>query len=271
MIPGLIPFFRLRSHYPYRSFKGFFRLLQHVFLRIFPRMSFPAMNIIPLVKDHYDLSSDNEFMVRYYVSRIDFERLWSARARNTKEDIEHFYQEHDKDIWRQAFLSKNAYNYKRKILRAMHTVMASIHSKDDAVLDYGCGAGVLVQYLTRKGMQHVDAADIPSKTIDFLHAEMKDILRKIITVDGTESFGKDEYQVIVSLDCLEHTLDPLVIIEKLLTALKPGGILMLSFPIETDFTLAHTREAQEQRPAVFQRIMELCDVIVPELVFRKRS
>ncbi len=117
----------------------------------------------------------------------------------------------------------------------------------------------------------MDAADIPSKTIDFLHAEMKDILRRIITVDGTESFGSNEYQVIVSLDCLEHTLDPLVIIEKLLTALKPGGVLMLSFPIETDFTLAHTREAQQQRPAVFQRVMDVCDVIVPELVFRKRS
>jgi 2-polyprenyl-3-methyl-5-hydroxy-6-metoxy-1,4-benzoquinol methylase len=221
--------------------------------------------------DEYDLSCDEEFRVRYYVSRIDFESLWDAAPRTNKAEIEHFYQEHDKDLWRQAYLSRDSYNYKRKILRAMHTVLASLTSLDDPVMDYGCGAGVLVHYLRKKGCTNVDAADIPSKTIDFLHAQMKQTLRRIITVDGQESFGTNEYQVIVSLDCLEHTLDPLMIIEKLLTALKPGGVLMLSFPIETDFTLAHTREAQEQRPAVFKRIMDVCDVLVPELVFRKRA
>ena len=264
-------FLALSKQYPYDSFGGWWRIMQHALLLLLPETLFPKMSIVPLMAKQYALDSEEEFRVRYYMSRIGFEDLWHAQPRDTKANIEHFYQEHDKDIWRQAYLSKFGSRYKRKILHAFQVFRRALPDKTSPILDYGCGAGVLVHYLVKKGFKNVDAADIPSQTLDFVRERMSPMLRRVTVVDGTESFGKDTYAGIASLDCLEHTIDPLHIAERLLEALQPGGILLLSFPKETDFTLAHTRQAQEQRDAVWQRVTQECDVLVPELIYRKNK
>ncbi len=272
-------FLKLAGQYPYGSLTpkggpfgaGKLRLLQYVLLFACPRYFFQKMSIVPLVKRAYKLSGDKEFLVRYYVSREGFTELWNTRPRKTQADVESFYAEHDKDIWRQAFLSRGEYNYKKKILRVYHLIAAEGLSSNDPILDYGGGAGVLVHYLASKGYRAVDIADIPSQTLDFVRAQMSSQLRHVIAVDGTEDFGVNRYAVITTLDCLEHTFEPLIIIKKLLTALRPGGLLVINFPQETDFSNAHIPEAQAQRDAVFAFINQQCTVITSELVYRKKS
>ena len=263
-------FRQIARQYPYNSIARKPLLLQFILLRFFPAQLLPAMSLEPLMKHAYTLSSHLEFLVRYYISRIGFEQLWSSRERSTQKDIEQFYQEHDKDIWRQAYLSSENYEYKKKILRAYHLIRAEGISHDTPILDYGGGAGVLVHYLAKRGYTKVDIVDVPSQTLDFVRKEMSGLLRHIIGADGTESFPPNEYGAIVTLDCLEHTLNPLSIARRLMATLRPGGLLVINFPIETDFSHAHTKEAQIERPAVFAFLRESCEEVIPEYVYRKR-
>lgn len=263
-------FLELAGQYPYGSLTGKLQLLQYLFLFASPRYFFQKMSIVPLVKREYKLASDEEFRARYYHSRAGFTELWNTKSRKTQADVESFYNEHDKDIWRQAYLSREAYNYKKKILRTYHIIAREHLSAADPILDYGGGAGVLVHYLASKGYRAVDIADIPSKTLDFVRRQMLE-LRNAITVDGSEDFGVDQYAVITTLDCLEHTFEPMKIATRLLKALKPGGLLVINFPKETDFSNAHIPEAQAQRDQVFAFIDQECEVIEPELVYRKKS
>ena len=163
MISTLVSSFRtLAGQYPYASLGEKPRLIQYLWLFACPRIAFPSMSIVPVVKRAYKLMSDEEFRVRYYASRIGFVELWNERPRSTQTDVEHFYREHDKDIWRQAYLSRGAYNYKKKILRTYHIICREHLPPDAPILDYGGGAGVLVHYLSKKGFRAVDIADIVS-------------------------------------------------------------------------------------------------------------
>ncbi|MDD5026148.1 MAG: class I SAM-dependent methyltransferase [Candidatus Peribacteraceae bacterium] len=260
----------LSRAFPYAGIRGKGRLLQLLFLYASPRKSFPRMSIVPLVRSVYNLPTDEAFFERYAVATQGFEELWQSKPRATKGDIEHFYQEHDKDIWRQAYLSCRQAEYKKKILKAYHALLAAGINRNASVLDYGGGAGVLVHYLAAKGFAAVDIADIPSQTLTFVHRTLSSSLRSIIAVDGNEDFGQQSYTAIVSLDCLEHTMEPLAIIKRLIAALRPGGLFVLNFPKETDFSTTHTRAAQVERDRVFAYLHEHCHCLCPFYAYRKR-
>lgn len=263
-------FWLLSNSYPYTSFTKKWWALEYVWLRLFPSIAFPRMSIEPYVRRAHGLGSYQQFLDRYHQSQVGFEELWNARPRETKEDIEHFYQETDADIWRQAYLSTEHYEYKKKILHVYHLVRANVQHKKDPILDYGGGAGVMVQYLAAKGYTSVDIADIPSAHLDFVRAQMSGVLRNVITATGEEQYPSEEYAAIITLDCLEHTLHPLSIVQRLLAALKSGGLLVINFPKEDDFTHAHLEQAQVERDQVFALLAEACDVLVPQSAYRKK-
>ena len=268
MIKKIKNLLQVSSRYPYQGLFGKSLLLDYLTLKLSPVFSFPKMNIIPLVKDYYNLKSNEEFDTGYRLSHEGFQELWQSKSRENKEAVESFYQEHDKDIWRQAWLSRYGYGYKKKILGTMHIVRRAV-PRNGRILDYGCGAGAVGGYIASKGYA-VDALDIPSKTLDFVRTEMGDRFKDIITA-GTRALKEKEYDLVITLDALEHTLDPLNIVKDILKSLKPSGLLYISFPKETDFSLSHTRKAQEERPKVFKYLSQTCEVLVSELIYRHRT
>lgn len=263
-INNLIKFLR---QYPYNTLSGKFLILDYLLLRLLSKASFPNMSIIPFVKKEYKLDSDEEFRSRYYFSRAGAEKLWNGCPRNDRTSIEHFYQEHDLDIWRQAQFSKYDYDCKKKTLHIFHVLKSSV-KKSDPILDFGCGAGVLFHYLYTRGFIAVDAADIPSQTLNFVLKYMPRFTRRIINLE-TEQLSKDYYAAIVAVDCLEHTTEPLQITKNLIESLGQGGLFIVKFPRETDFSWTHIKQAQEQRDATFDFIKKSCKTIVPEFVYRK--
>jgi len=261
--------FHLARAFPYAGIRGKWLFLEQIFLRVSPKATFPSMNIVPLVQKAYALKSDDEFTERYAKSMEGFDEIWCTSPRETKEQIEHFYTEHDRDIWRQAALSRDDYLYKKKLLWGLHVAKRAC-KKDDPILDYGCGAGTLTHLLMEKGFLDIHVADIPSQTLDFVKKELVPAPRRIMPVTDTLQLPQHHYACIYALDCLEHTLDPLAIAERLLAALKPGGMFMVQFPKEDDFSCSHTRRAQAERPQVFALLAEKCETIVEEFLYRKR-
>lgn len=253
--------------YPYNSFSGKFLALDFIILRLLPRAAFPNLSIVPIVKRAYGLDSDEEFKIRYYVSRVGALELWNSRPRNSQMLVEHFYQEHDMDIWRQAYYSKYNYDCKKKMLQTYHVLKKSV-KKGESILDFGCGSGILFHYLRLRGFTSVDAADIPSRALDFILRRMPQFTHRIINL-GSEMIPKDQYAAIVAIDCLEHTTEPLKIVQGLIESLRPCGILIIKFPIEDDFSYTHIQQAQAQRGATFDFLEKSCRTIVPEFVYRK--
>lgn len=101
-------------------------------------------------------------------------------------------------------------------------------------LDAGCGAGLLCEPLARLGAQ-VTGIDAAEENIAAArnHAE-----RQGLTIDyhatGIESLGMTAtFDLITSMEVVEHVSDPALFIQGLADALAPGGLLILSTPNRT--------------------------------------
>jgi len=260
---------KIANRFPYNDLRGKFLLFDYLVLRLFPRSAFPGLSIVNIVKHYYELDSEEEFRTRYYLSRVGFEDIWNSKPRDNKENIGNFYREHDKDIWRQSYFSKYNYSDKKRFLQTYHAISRIIPRKKP-ILDFGAGSGVLAHYLTKKGYDNVSVADIPSKTLDFISKEMSGYLKDIISLNDETKLKNNYYEGIVALDCLEHTTNPLEITQKLINALKPEGILFISFPKSYD-CYTHIHQAQKERPEVFEFLNNSCQVIVPEFIYKKTN
>jgi 2-polyprenyl-3-methyl-5-hydroxy-6-metoxy-1,4-benzoquinol methylase len=78
--------------------------------------------------------------------------------------------------------------------------------KTDAILDYGCGNGLFVQFLKRKGFTHTIGYDpyVP---------------------EFSELPSPALFDCIIANDVIEHVTDPRAIVQDCMNKLKPGGLL----------------------------------------------
>ena len=106
---------------------------------------------------------------------------------------------------------------------ANQTKFSDYISKDDVVLDFGCGGGFLLKGLNCKKRVGI---------------EINPSAAKIAKNNGVEIYKSaeevpDEYvNVIISNNALEHTLQPLDELKALYTKLKPGGKIIFVVPCE---------------------------------------
>jgi 2-polyprenyl-6-hydroxyphenyl methylase/3-demethylubiquinone-9 3-methyltransferase len=100
-------------------------------------------------------------------------------------------------------------------------------------LDIGCGAGLVAEPLARRGADvtaidaaaeniaaaraHADAMGLP---IDYRHG-------------GVEGLDEPRYDLIVSLEVIEHVTDKALFLTAIARLLKPDGLLILSTPNRT--------------------------------------
>lgn len=103
-------------------------------------------------------------------------------------------------------------------------------------LDMGCGAGLLAEPLARLGaaVTAVDAAPeniaaarhhaaAMGLTIDYRHGD-------------TGAVKGEAFDLVTSLEVIEHVADPRAFVAGLAAALAPGGLLILSTPNRTHFS-----------------------------------
>jgi 2-polyprenyl-6-hydroxyphenyl methylase/3-demethylubiquinone-9 3-methyltransferase len=100
-------------------------------------------------------------------------------------------------------------------------------------LDVGCGAGLLSEPLARLGAEVVglDAA-AENVAVARLHAKGQGL-----AIDyrhgGIETLAGETFDLIVSMEVIEHVADPAAFVAGIARALAPGGLVVLSTPNRT--------------------------------------
>jgi 2-polyprenyl-6-hydroxyphenyl methylase / 3-demethylubiquinone-9 3-methyltransferase len=98
--------------------------------------------------------------------------------------------------------------------------------------DVGCGAGLLAEPLARLGAA-VTGIDAASENIAAARAHaLGQGLEIGYRVGGAEALG-ERYDLVTSLEVVEHVTDPAAFVAALAAAVAPGGLLILSTPNRT--------------------------------------
>ena len=100
-------------------------------------------------------------------------------------------------------------------------------------LDVGCGAGLLSEPLARLGAT-VTALDAAHENIAIAraHAEGQGLLIDY-RATPVEQLDSDKFDLVTSMEVIEHVTDPAAFIQALAAKLAPGGLLILSTPNRT--------------------------------------
>ena len=100
-------------------------------------------------------------------------------------------------------------------------------------VDVGCGAGLLAEPLARMGaaVTAIDAAP-ENVAVAKLHAE-KQGLSIDYRAGGVESLHGESFDLVTSMEVIEHVADPATFVASLARLLAPQGIMILSTPNRT--------------------------------------
>ena len=115
------------------------------------------------------------------------------------------------------------------------------------VLEVGVGLGFFSQRLQEHGAV-VTASDIGP---ELLRGVRESVGCECVIADAlslVECFGKNQFDVVLSSECVEHTPDPMEAVRQMAGVLKPGGYLSLSTPNRVWWPIVRTASILKLRP-----------------------
>ncbi len=110
------------------------------------------------------------------------------------------------------------------LIRMQAKMIADNFDKNVAILEIGCGEGILLDEISKAGFKSVEGIE-PSRTGAYR------ALKKGLTVANTYFDGgvtDKKFNLVMMSHVYEHVEDPYQFIEKIKKVLKPGGTIMLT-------------------------------------------
>lgn len=95
------------------------------------------------------------------------------------------------------------------------------------VLDFGCGTGAFLDHLERFG--RVSAVDGDRNAVRFCHQRGRSEVRHL-EPGAPLPFADDAFDLITTLDVIEHIEDDVAALRELRRVLRPGGRLLVAVP-----------------------------------------
>lgn len=116
------------------------------------------------------------------------------------------------------------------------------------LLDVGCGGGLIAEPMRRMGFE-VTAIDASAENIGTArtHAEQQglDIAYRAATVEQMEAGGAGPFDVVLTMEVIEHVADPEAFIRACSRLVKPGGMMVVATLNRTLKSLALGKIAAE--------------------------
>ncbi|OFX12951.1 MAG: hypothetical protein A2516_04455 [Alphaproteobacteria bacterium RIFOXYD12_FULL_60_8] len=106
-------------------------------------------------------------------------------------------------------------------------------SPELSYLEIGCGTGLMLSYLRRKGVDNLLGIDLDPKLKDVLPAEVKDCFRAVRVEDFLAAGAKGRtFDRVILFDVLEHfsAEDGLRLLQRLSTVLNPEARVTVKVP-----------------------------------------
>ncbi|HYD26530.1 bifunctional 2-polyprenyl-6-hydroxyphenol methylase/3-demethylubiquinol 3-O-methyltransferase UbiG [Brevundimonas sp.] len=117
-----------------------------------------------------------------------------------------------------------------------------------SLLDVGCGGGLIAEPMRRLGFE-VTAIDASSENIGTarIHAEQQglDIGYRAATVEQLEAGGSGPFDVVLTMEVIEHVADPEAFVRTCARLVKPGGMMVVATLNRTLKSLALGKVAAE--------------------------
>ena len=115
-----------------------------------------------------------------------------------------------------------------------------------SAIDVGCGAGLLAEPLARLGAR-VTGLDAAAENVAAAqaHAEAVGLTIDYRNVD-VEKLEGETFDLVTSMEVIEHVTDPAAFVAALERALAPGGLMLLSTPNRTPMSRLMLVEAAER-------------------------
>jgi SAM-dependent methyltransferase len=111
--------------------------------------------------------------------------------------------------------------------------MASAYSVGKRVLDVATGTGYGANILRLRGASEVTAVDLEQAALDYARMRYGEDGLNWVNADAcTLPFGR-EFDVVCSFETIEHLKDPAAFVAQCKRVLKPGGVYILSTPLNT--------------------------------------
>lgn len=103
----------------------------------------------------------------------------------------------------------------------------------DSFLDLGCGVGVLCRMVAKQRKDcKIWGVDISDEVIEKNRSELPDVRWKQGYIGSLEFLPETYFDVVFCGETIEHLDDPAVLFADAYRALKPGGKLIITTPIE---------------------------------------
>jgi 2-polyprenyl-3-methyl-5-hydroxy-6-metoxy-1,4-benzoquinol methylase len=102
-----------------------------------------------------------------------------------------------------------------------------LEKRSGRLLDVGCGRGVILGNFAQRGFD-VEGMDISSDAVEMV--KRKGYRAQVVDLERDDI--NEKYDVILCLEVLPQVYDPLIVLEKLIRALKDNGELIISVPNE---------------------------------------
>lgn len=181
-----------------------------------------------------------------------------------------------------SFFDKNAFVWDEQMIRddkIIDMILANAGvSGDKDVLDVACGTGVLIPDYLARNVASVTAVDISSEMVKiakqkFQHKNVHIICGDIETIELPQ-----KYDNIVVYNAFPHFAEPQVLIKRLVTLLKPGGMLTVAHGMSREqINACHAGAAShvsiglleiEELAAIFRQELEVVVQIADEQMYQ---
>lgn len=111
-----------------------------------------------------------------------------------------------------------------------HMVMPDYIPQHSFVLDYGCGWGIFSEIVHQQRQCYVDGIDPDPHSIQVARDFVGEREGLSFSTQPVREIANETYDVVISAEVIEHTLNPGTYLQECNRVLKQGGYLVISFP-----------------------------------------